>query len=208
MSWLGVLFALLVGYDIAVELGPSASLVLAGAGWLIWAIFALELAVKLWLAPDRLAYLRRHWWQPLLLLVPFLRVVSFLRLARAGRVLPASRVVSSSYRVAGTARRLVRSRLGYLGALSTVGAVAVAELAYVFERDVEGGVFSSFGDAVLWAVTTVVALQSDPVPASVGGRIAMILGLLVGLVLVASLAGVVGSFLVESGRERRAQEAA
>ena len=31
------------------------------------------------------------------------------------------------------------------------------------ERDAEGSVFPSFGDAVLWALAAVVALQADPV---------------------------------------------
>lgn len=202
MALLGVLFALLVGYDIAVELGPSASMTLELAGWAIWGVFAAEFAVKLWLAPRRLRYMRRHWWQPLLLLLPFLRVLSFLRLARAGRALPASRVISSSYRAAGTARYLLRSRLGYLGALSSLSAVAVAELAYIFERDVEGSIFGSFGDAVFWAISTVLALQASPVPASVGGRIVMVVGFVIGLILVASLAGVIGSFLVDERHER------
>lgn len=202
MAWLGALFALVVGYDIAVDLGPGAATALELTAWAIWAIFGLELAAKLWLAPRRLHYLRRHWWQPILLLLPFLRVLSFLRLARAGRALPASRVISSSYRAAGTARYLFRSRLAYLGAISTLSAIAVAELAYVFERDVEGSIFESFGDAVLWAGATVIGLQGDPVPRSVGGRIAMMVGFVIGLVVIASLAGVIGSFLVEERRER------
>ena len=204
MAWLGVVFALLVGYDVAVYVGSTASRVLEVAGWIIWAVFALEFGSRLWLAPQRLRYLRSHWWQPLLLLAPFLRVFSFLRLARFGRALPASRVISSSYRALGTARYLLRSRLGYLGATSSIGAIAVAELAYLFERDQEGGVFASFGEAALWAATTVLALQSDPVPVSTGARIVMLVGLALGLVLVASLAGTIGSFLVDERRERAA----
>ena len=206
MAWLGVLFALLVGYDVAVDVNPPASTVLALAGWAIWAVFALEFAVRIWLAPRRFHYLRRHWWQPLLLLLPFLRVLSFLRLARLGRALPASRVISSSYRAAGTAKFLIRSRLSYLGAIATVSAIAVAELAYVFERDVSGGAFDSFGDAVLWSLSAVIAMQADPVPESVGGRIVMLFGFAVGLVLIASLAGTVGSFLVETRQERATAE--
>lgn len=206
MAWLGVLFALLVGFDVAVDVGPTTSTVLAVVGWTIWGIFALEFAVKLWLAPVRLAYLRNHWWQPLLLLLPFLRVLSFLRLARLGRALPASRVISSSYRAAGTARFLIRSRLTYLGALAVVSAIAVAELAYVFERDVDGGAFGGFGDAILWSLSAVIAMQADPVPESVGGRIVMLAGFAVGLVLIASLAGSVGSFLIEERRERASAE--
>ena len=208
MAWLGALFALIVGYDIAVDVGDATSNALGLAGWAIWAIFALEFAAKLFLAPRRLTYLRRHWWQPLLLLVPFLRVLSFLRLARLGRALPASRVLSSSYRAAGTARFLLRSRLAYLAALSTLATVALAELVYLFERDAEGSIFGSFGDALLWAAATVIALQGDPVPQSTGGRVMMIAGFAIGLVLVASLAGMIGSFLVEGQQERVAAEGA
>ena len=206
MAWLGVLFALLVGFDLTVSVGPGASTAIEIAGWSIWGIFALEFAVQLWLAPTRLTYLRRHWWRPLLLLLPFLRVLSFLRLARVGRALPASRVISSSYRAAGTAKFLVRSRLSYLGAIAAVGAVAVGELVYVFERDGGAGAFDTFGDAMLWSLSTVIAMQADPVPESAGGRIVMILGFTLGLILIASLAGVVGSFLVEERRERASAE--
>ncbi|MEG7769306.1 hypothetical protein U2086_14790, partial [Listeria monocytogenes] len=83
----------------------------------------------------RLRYLRRHWVRALAILIPTLRFLRFVRLLRLGRALPAARVVTSSYRVAGTARKLLSTRLAYLGALATVVAVAVAELAYLFERD-------------------------------------------------------------------------
>ena len=62
--------------------------------------------------------------------------------------------------------------------------------------------FPSFGDALLWSLAAVVAMQADPVPASVGGRIVMLVGFGIGLILIASLAGVIGSFLIDERRER------
>lgn len=202
MAWLGLVFALLVGYELAVDLSESASHAVEIAGWAIWGIFAFEFAIKLWLAPKRFRYVKRHWWQLAMLALPFLRLLRFLRLVRLGRALPASRVISSSYRMAGTARFLLRSRLAYLGGVASVGAIAVAELAYIFERDASDGAFGSFGDALLWAVTVVLAMQADPVPETAGGRIVMIGGFVVGLILVASLAGVIGAFLVQSHGDR------
>jgi voltage-gated potassium channel len=206
MAWLGVLFALLVGFEVSAEPGPEASRWLMIAGWSIWALFAAELAVDLWLAPSRLRFLRRRWWQVLLLAVPFLRVLRFVRLLRLGRALPASRVVSSSYRAAGTARFLLRSRLAYLGGLGSIMAIAAAQLAYLFERDRPDAVFETFGDALLWSFATVIALQGDPVPESVGGRVVMLFAFVVGLVVIASLAGVIGAFLVDERRERAAAD--
>lgn len=206
MAWLGVVFALLVGFELTVRLSPTTSAVLSAAGWIIWAIFLVEFVAKLLLAPRRGRFLRRHWLQMVGLLVPTLRVLAFLRLVRLGRALPAARVVSSSYRSAGTAGQLIRSRLGYLGALSTVAAVAVSELAYLFERDVPGGVFDSFGDAILWSLSTILAGQGDPVPASTGGQVVMVAGFAFSIVVVAALAGAIGAFLVDERRERAERE--
>ncbi|HEV3378551.1 MAG TPA: ion transporter [Thermoleophilaceae bacterium] len=202
MAWLGVVFALLVGYELAVELSPGAARGLSIAGWVIWALFAIEFAVKLWLAPRRLRFVKRHWFQVAGLLVPALRVLRFLRLARLGRALPAARVVSASYRGLAPARHLLRSRLGYLAAVSVVVAIAAAELAYLFERDTARPAFDTFGDALIWGFSTVLALQGDPVPESAGARIVMIVGFGFGLVIVASLAGTVGAFLIEDRRDR------
>jgi len=206
MAGLGVLFALLVGYELAVELTPAASRTLTVAGWVIWAGFAIELGGQLYVAPSPRRYLRRHWFQVLGLMLPTLRVLRFVRLLRLGRALPAARVVTSSYRVAGTARRLLRQRLAYLAGISTVVAIAVAELAFLFEREARHPVFASFGDAMLWAFTVVIALQGDPTPRSVGGRLAMLAGFAFGLVVVAGLAGSLGAYLVEGRRERAEAE--
>lgn len=206
MAWLGVLFALLVGYDVAVDVSPGASRALEIAGWTIWAIFLLEFVAKLSLAPAKGRFVRRHWFQVLMIAVPTLRVLRFLRLLRMGRALPAARVVSSSYRTVGTARKLFRSRLGYLAGTTAVVAIALAELAYLFERDADEPAFASFGDAVLWGFSVVLALQGDPVPSSVGGRIAMLAGFVFGLVVVASLAGTIGAYFVDERRERAEAE--
>ncbi len=202
MAWLGILFALMLGYELAVPISPAAARVLEIGGWTIWAIFVLEFLSKLWLAPRRLTFLRCRWLQVVALLVPTLRVLSFLRLLRLGRALPAARVAASSYRSAGVARSLVRSRLGYLGGLTAAAAIGVAELAYVFERDIDGGAFESFGNAVIWSLGVVIGMQGDPVPESLGAQLVMLAGFAFGLVVVASLAGTIGAFLVEERRER------
>ncbi|HEV2075661.1 MAG TPA: hypothetical protein VGR10_05440, partial [Thermoleophilaceae bacterium] len=77
---------------------------------------------------------------------------------------------------------------------------------YLFERDRADGVFGSFGDAVVWSIAAVVAMQADPVPASAGGQVVMLVAFVAGLLVVASLAGVAGGYLVEERRERAAAE--
>lgn len=201
MAWLGLMFALLVGYELAVDLQPPAQRALTIAGWVIWAIFAAEFAAKFWLAPKRLRFLRRHWLQAAALLIPTLRALRFVRLVRLGRALPAARVLSASYRGLAPARQLLRSRVGYLAAATAAVAVAASELVYLFERDRPDPAFDSFGDTLVWGFATVLALQADPVPQSVEARVVMIVGFAFGLVIVASLAGTVGAFLIDDRRE-------
>jgi hypothetical protein len=74
------------------------------------------------------------------------------------------------------------------------------------ERDHPERAFASFGDALVWAFATVLALQGDPVPASTGARLAMLVGFGFGLVIVASLAGAIGAYLVDERRERATRE--
>lgn len=206
MAWLGVVWALVVGYEFAVELTPDARQVLVVLGWVAWAIFLLELLAHLVVAPDRLRYLRRHPLQVVGVLVPALRILRFARLLRLGRALPAARVVTSSYRVAGTARRLLGSRLGYIAALSAVVMVALAELAYLFERGTAEPAFANFGDAVLWSVGVVVASQANPVPTSLVAHIAMLAGFIWGVGVFATVAGALGAFFIDERRERAETE--
>ena len=206
MAWLGVVWALVVGYELAVELSPGVQRVLAVVGWVVWAVFLVELIAHVYVAPRRLRYLRRHPVQLVGVLVPALRVLRFARLLRLGRALPAARVVTSSYRVAGTARRLLGSRLGYIGALSVIVMVALAELAYLFERGAADPAFGSFADAVLWAVAVVVAGQGDPVPSSLGAHVAMLAGFAWGVAVFATVAGALGAFFVDERRERAGGE--
>jgi hypothetical protein len=135
------------------------------------------------------------------LLLPTLRVLSFLRLVRLGRALPAARVLTTSYRTVGTARRLLRSRLGYLSGLSVIAVIALAEIAYVFEGGPEG-TQAGFVDSLVWSASVVIGMQADPVPATRPGQLVMLAGFAVGLVLVASLAGSLGAFLLDGRRER------
>jgi len=205
MAFLGVLFALLAAFQLAEpDLSAGWARAVDGATWVIWAAFLIDFAAKLVAAPSSMRFLRRNWLSVLMLLVPALRLLRFGALLRVGRALPAARVVSTSYRATGVARQLLRSRTGFLAAVACVACLAVAELAWLAERS--RGTFPAFGDALLWAATTGVGMQGDPVPVSALGRLVMLAGFAVGLVLVATLAGTVGAYLLEERRERAERE--
>lgn len=201
MAFLGIVFTLLVAFQLAdPQLSPGWELGLDSAVWALWAVFVVDFVVRLAAAPSIPAFLRANWLAVLMLLVPTLRLLRFGALLRLGRALPAARVLSTSYRATGVARSLLKSRTGYLAAVAVVVTLAVAELGWLAER--RHGTFETFGDALLWAASTVVATQGDPVPESAVGRLVMLAGFAVGLILVATLAGTVGAYLLEERRER------
>ena len=206
MAFLGIVFTLLVVFEFAQpRLSHGWSRGIEVTIWVLWGVFVVDFLAKLVAAPSTTRFLRRHWLTVAMLLIPTLRLLRFAALLRIGRALPAARVVSTSYRATGVARRLLRSRAGFLSAVAAVATLALAELVWLAERS--HATFESFGDALLWAASTVVATQGDPVPVSALGRLLMLAGFAVGLVLVATLAGTVGAYLLEERRERAEAEA-
>jgi hypothetical protein len=66
---------------------------LAALGWALWSLFLVEFVVKLVLAPIRRRYLREHWLDALIVLLPFLRVLRLARVVQTARGLPAFRLL-------------------------------------------------------------------------------------------------------------------
>ena len=201
MAVRGLVFALLAVFQLSQpDLSDGWSRALSVAVWVIWGVFVADFVVNLALAPSRTRYLRRNWLAVLMLAVPALRVLRLGALLRLGRALPAARVLSTSYRARGVARSLLRSRTSYLAALAAVMTLAIAQLAWLAERGER--TFETFGDALLWSAIVVVGMQGSPDPQTHLGKLVMLAGFAVGLVLIASLAGVVGTYLLEERRER------
>src|ERR671916_1666619 len=66
----------------------------AALGWALWSLFLVEFVVKLALAPVKRRYLREHWLDALIVLLPFLRVLRLARVVQTARGLPAFRLLA------------------------------------------------------------------------------------------------------------------
>jgi voltage-gated potassium channel len=169
------------------------------ANWVIWAVFAIELAAILIVATRRKAALRAHWLDVaiVVLTVPlltealaWLRLARFIRLARMGalatRALQAERRVSS-----GDSLRIA--------AILTLTAIVVGGAA---EQAVSGGEFPSLWDGIWWAVVTVTTVgYGDLYPTTVGGRLIGMLLMFTGIAFLSLLTAAIASRFVRQDAE-------
>lgn len=168
-AWLGLL---------VIELTQGLSPLLAATSTGIWIIFILDFALRLTLAPDRGAYLRRNWLAVLSLIVPALRV---LRIARVVRVLRAARAVRGIrlVRVVGTVNRNMRALtrsmgrrgFGYVSALTLVVTLAGAAGMFTLEQAAPGGGFQDYGAALWWTAMIMTTMGSEYWPRTGEGRV-------------------------------------
>ena len=197
MSLLGALFLLVVLGQLLAESDPV-QLGLQVATWLLWAVFVFEFALRLVIAPSRSRFLRRNWWQAVLLLLPFLsflRLVALVRLGRAGRIL------SSSIRAGRSAGRTFRSRLVWLSAVHAIVILGGAQVAFEF------GGYRSLADAL--HDVALLASVGEPLPDARGvERILNVALAIYAVVIFASLAAAMGSFFLERRDEERRTAAA
>jgi voltage-gated potassium channel len=197
MGVLGIIFLLVV---LGQSLASEAWLVtmLAWTGWLLWAVFVAEFAVRAWQAPDRRRFWIRNWWQVVFLAVPFLRFARALRLLRVARV---SGVLSAAVRGSRSAGRLLTGRIGWLAAVTAVVVLAGSQLLYVL------GTYDDYASALHGAALA--TITGEPLSADSGIARALEVVLAVYSVAVfATLAGALGAFFLDRGQGERRVPAA
>jgi voltage-gated potassium channel len=203
MAALALVWAGLVAYEL---IAPREQLGTLGVvGNVIWAIFGIELLVKLVVSGHPWRFLRRHWPSVLFLVLPVLRVLRVARAVRAVRVLPAARVVGSSYRAVGTAKGLLTGRLQFLAAATAVTVFGGGQLLFVLERG-RTDALTSLGDALWWSANLAIASNLVHEPVTLVGRLLAIVLSAYAIVVFASLAASLGAFFVESRQERATAE--
>ena len=153
MLVLAAAMAPLILVPLLVDLPATVEWALYVGDWVIWAAFAVELGVKTYLSPDRRRYLISHWYDVVIVVVPFLRP---LRAARVLRLLQLVRLAALLARIGLTWRRALGQRgLGYVLGLGGVAAVLLAALVALVEQSGGAATIEDFPTALWWAATTV-----------------------------------------------------
>lgn len=159
----------------------------------IVALFAAELVIKVALAERRISYLRNHWLDVLIVVLPFLRPVRFLRILR---------ILPFLARGAIGVRRVMGPYHGAWALLIGLASVLIsAVLVFLVEQD-SGGTIVDFDDALWWAATTVTTVgYGDKFPVTPEGRAIAVFLMVIGIALFGTLTAAIAAYFVEGSRE-------
>ena len=157
----------------------------------IWALFAIDFAVRLLWAEHRWSFLRASWLDAITLAVPMLRPL------RALRVVLALNVIAR--RGGHFARgRVVASVAAAVAVVSFVAALAMLDA----ERANPEANIRSFGDAAWWAAATVPTVgYGDRYPTTTEGRFIAVGLMLTGIALLGVVTAAIASWFVEKMTE-------
>jgi len=152
--------------------------------YFIWAIFAIDLIIKVAISPRRLNYLRRHWLEVLVVVVPFFRPLRILRIFIFGS------------RAWVGIRRLVN--IDFI-LVYGIGLVIIAATVVASVEGGEGASIHSFADALWWAVVTITTVgYGDMVPITLAGKAIAFILMLGGIAFLSGVTANLASFLVKS----------
>jgi voltage-gated potassium channel len=188
LTVLSVLFIVVYAWPILDPgMNPFWRLVCEMSDLVIWGLFCAEYAVRLFLARRRRRFVRTHWFDLAVLILPMLRPLRALRLLNALRVL-------NRHAVTWT-----RGRLAVYVVATTVLIVLVASLAVLeAERGHPNTTIETYPSALWWAVCTVTTVgYGDLYPATAEGRLVALALMIGGLGLIGFTTGSLASWIVD-----------
>jgi voltage-gated potassium channel len=195
---LASLVTLIVSWTL--DLSDSMQTSLETFDWLIWAIFTIELLIRLYLSPKRLRFL---WKNPIdvgVVLVPTLQGLRALRIARFARIWRLARVGQMGRRAIKEEKGLLNPTNAVFSILITAFVVGLAALmAWSVERDAAGSTIHTIPDAFWWAITTVTSVgYGDKIPVSPEGKAVAIVLMFMGVALFGAIAATLATVFIKS----------
>ena len=170
--------------------------VLLALTYATWAMFAVDYAVRWRLSREGPGFVRRHWLDTVVLVLPLLRPVRVVRTYEAMQRRHGEPRMGLHARVASYSALSI-SLLGFAGALAV----------YQAERSAPHATIRTFGDSLWWTCETLSTVgYGDFVPVTATGRIIAVGLMACGLALLGTVTGSFSSFLLQRfslGEEER-----
>lgn len=187
LMFLALLFVFSAIFQVFLEAQSWLNQFLEFANWIVWAIYVVDYAYRLYLTDKKLHWVARH---PLELAMVFLPLLRPLRLLR---VIPVLVMLFRSGKVSLAGRSLTFVAAG-LFLVTIPAAIAL----YQIESEQMDSPIKSGGDAIWWAVTTVTTVgYGDMYPVTTAGRVISVFVIILGITFIGVLTAAVASWFVE-----------
>ena len=194
----------LIVVPLVADLSPGQARAVLAVDYLIWAAFAVEYVVKLYLAPQRWRFVKANIPDLVIVVVPMLRPLRVLRSARLLRLLGLARVVAFAVEGLQETREVLRRRgLSWVLLIVLALNLVAAALVLTFERGMTNGNIHSYPDALWWAVTTITTVgYGDRFPMSPAGRGVAVVLMVSGIALFGVITASIAAYFVEQKAEQ------
>jgi voltage-gated potassium channel len=194
MAWLVIAIVVLT-----TDLNGSASILLVGTLFLLWAILLVEYLVRLAVTPDRRGYLKRRWAEPATMAVPPLQGWHLVGIEKTSLLLH-----EGGLRVEAILKHHSLFRV-LIAAAATL--ILGAWLVLRFEENATGSSIHSYPDALWWAIVTVTTVgYGDRYPVTEGGRTVATILMLLGIGLIGVLTATVASVFIKEHTDANKEE--
>jgi voltage-gated potassium channel len=198
LAMLGVAFIAAYAWPILdPDIPAGSSTALGVANLTIWFVFVLDYLTRLGLAADRLRFVRRQWFDLVVIVMPMIRPL------RALRSLAALRVVGR----AGTTFARRDAVVGVAATLAAGGAIAALAMLEA-ERQSDSANIRTYGDSLWWALSTLTTVgYGDRFPTTSEGRFVAAALMLGGVALLGVVTAALASWFVERfGQAQRTEQ--
>jgi voltage-gated potassium channel len=184
-------------------LPPGARAALGAIDLAIWAAFAAEFLARLFVAPDRLAFIRRNLFDLLLVVLPMLRPLRLLRSVTLIRAARLTRIGAGTGRLVQQSRMRLASRAALLAAGSaTILILAAAVMELDVERAAATANITTFGNALWWAVSTITTVgYGDHYPVTAAGHAIGIALMIVGVGMFGVVAASAAAWFISADQD-------
>jgi voltage-gated potassium channel len=163
---------------------------------IIWISFILDLAVRTYLAPERIQYLLKHPVDVLSVVLPAFRALRALRVITAGQWILTR---GSQIAIGRTASAIVAGA----ALLAGIGALAVLDA----EKNDPASSIHNFGEALWWAFVTMSTVgYGDVYPVTFNGRVVAVMMMIAGVSLVGIVSATLASALLAKLRGIEAED--
>lgn len=208
MALLGLAWFCLMVVDLTRGLGTTGAHITT----LIWVVFIVDFAIRLTLAPRKLAYVKKNWLTVIALLLPALRALRFARVLRSLarlRGLPLVRILASINRsMRALGETMQRRGFGYVMSITLVVTLAGAAGMLHFEGrpGVANGIVD-FWSALWWTGMMMTTIGSDYWPRTGEGRLLCMLLAIYAFAVFGYVTGTIATYFIGRDHEADADSA-